>query len=184
MPACLHCARWLCYECHEPDDQCCLADMASSETKEGQRRLGRPMKADEDLKDPRSTNRKRAQKVCKDDGVEIGDPCEWRGLANVGLAIHPVVGCIDGTVADIHHVSKNTYDNSRANLAGVCRRCHNWTHTFIDPCTRKDDRSTVFEFATPRRATEEELDLWNNPARKHEIPRADHSKCTLVKKKK
>lgn len=178
MSGCIYCARGNCFRCHLLEDECCIDEKDFKELGEVKRGVGRPPKEDHEIIDPRSTNRKRAQAVCREYGVEIGEPCEWRGLANVGLAKHPVVGCVDGFVAHIHHIDKNTFNNNRSNLAGICHTCHRRTHAHIDPCTLKDT-AEGWAIAVPRAATKEELALWNREDRV--IPKADHSNCVLVR---
>lgn len=166
MPGCTSCARELCDECHTENVKCCLADVQKQKAS----RLPNGWKPDEEVKDPRSTMRKRAQKVLRDTrGVNIGDPCEWRGLADVGGGRHPIVGCIDGVVRHIHHgPNKDWYHNSPDNLHGICHSCHNRWHARNDGCYEP----TLPHL--PRVATHDELKYWNS---KDGMPPLRHDLC-------
>lgn len=134
------------------------------------KRTGRPWKEDSEIIDPRSTMRKRAQKILKEErGIEIGSPCEWRGLANAGGGRHPIVGCRDGVVRHIHHgPDKNWFNNSPGNLHGICHTCHNRWHARNDPCYFPSIGHS------PRPATEDEMKLWNDSGK---MPKAIHKDC-------
>lgn len=155
--SCISCAQLLCEECPnvsnpiDGDDTltcCCNGSnweeyyasqigygipLSGNSSNAGAGR-GRPQLDDKDVKDPRSTMRKRAQKVLKQvRNVEIGGPCEWRGLVNCGGGNHPIEGCTDGTVAHIHHgPDKDWYKNTPTNLHGLCHTCHNRWHAAND----------------------------------------------------
>lgn len=166
MSGCLSCGRGLCFECHEENDDCCLDGLLFNEQKV--KGNGRPWKKDEDVVDPRSTMRKRAQKILQEErGIVIGSPCEWRGLADAGGGRHPIVGCIDGVVKHIHHgPDKDWYHNTPDNLHGICHHCHNRWHARNDGCY---DPSIPH---LPRRATNDEVKHWA-----HRMPSITHDLC-------
>lgn len=167
MPGCISCARELCDECHSPTEPCCLEDLKRVELSKP---VGAPWKPDDEVKDPRSTMRKRAQKVLKEvRNVKIDDPCEWRGLANAGGGRHPIVGCHDGVVKHIHHgPDKDWFHNTPDNLHGICHTCHNRWHARNDKCYDP----TIGH--SPRRATDDEMKYWNDGAR---MPVLLHDNC-------
>lgn len=183
MPGCLSCGRGFCEECHLPSDECCLQDMQTSpylSSVSPVSSVGRkpgPRKLDADVKDPRSTMRRRAQALLRDvRGIEIGSPCEWQGLSNAGGGNHPIVGCIDGAVRHIHHgPDKNWYHNTPDNLHGICNGCHNRWHSRNDSCYNPDKPHE------PETATYFELDQWNPmDEKKFKMPVLDHEKCVSV----
>lgn len=173
MPPCLSCGRGFCDECHLEADPCCLSDiqydhyLANPSSGSGYSKI---RKVDADVKDPRSTMRKRAQKILRDTrGIEIGSPCEWKGLADVGGGRHPIVGCREGEVKHIHHgPDKNWFNNDPNNLSGICNFCHNRWHSRNDNCY---DPTLL---SNPRLATEDELALWNDGKG---IPPEHHENC-------
>ena len=175
MEECLSCGRGFHWECHLPEDSCCLEQLDESVLLPAVSSVGtgRPWKPDDEVEDPRSTMRKRAQKILKETrDIEIGSPCEWSGKANVGGGRHPIVGCREGKVRHIHHgPDKDWYNNSPRNLSGICNYCHNRWHARNDNCY---DPSLA---NAPRAATEEELVLWNDG--KHQ-PKLDHSECESI----
>lgn len=167
MPGCISCARGLCFECHDNETSCCLEDI---QTKSTPKPVGAPWKPDSEIKDPRSTMRKRAQKILKEvRGIEIGSPCEWRGLADVGGGRHPIVGCRDGVVSHIHHgPDKDWYHNTPDNLNGICHTCHNRWHSRNDKCYDPTIPNR------PRPATNDEMRLWNDGPH---MPKLLHDSC-------
>lgn len=179
MPGCLSCGRGFCNECHLETDDCCLKDLpittAFNPAPVSKGRSG-PRKLDEDVKDPRSTMRKRAQALLRDArNIEIGSPCEWQGLANAGGGNHPIVGCIDGYVRHIHHgPDKNWYHNTPDNLHGICNGCHNRWHSRNDACYNPGKPHE------PQTATYFELDKWNPMDGKFKMPKLDHEDCISI----
>lgn len=167
MPGCLSCGRGLCDECHDDNTKCCVADLKPPTQPKA---TGAPWKPDEEIKDPRSTMRKRAQKILRDvRGITIGDPCEWRGLAECGGGRHPIVGCVDGLVKHIHHgPDKNWFNNSPDNLHAICHSCHNRWHARNDKCY---DPGIPHR---PRSATPAEMREWNDGP---SMPHLSHNNC-------
>lgn len=174
MPGCLSCGRGLCNECHADIDPCCLADLKVDGPVKGLR--SGPRKLDEEVKDPRSTMRKRAQAIKRDQGISLGSPCEWQGLSNAGGGNHPIVGCIDGVVRHIHHgPDKNWYKNEPSNLHGICNSCHNRWHARNDKCYNPEKPHE------PEQATYFELDQWNPmDDKRFKMPTVNHEKCVSV----
>lgn len=168
MPGCISCAREMCFECHLPEDPCCLIDLPV--LGHTPKKSGRPWKDDSEVVDPRSTMRKRAQKILKEErGIEIGSPCEWRGLADAGGGRHPIVGCRNGVVRHIHHgPDKDWYHNSPDNLHGICHHCHNRWHARNDGCYDPSIHHS------PRRATDDEMKYWNDMGK---MPKLTHESC-------
>lgn len=149
---------------------------SGSDADERDRTRGRRQLADEDVRDPRSTMRKRARAALKAaNRLHPNMRCEWRGMANAGLEKHPIVGCRDGKATHVHHINKNTFDNELDNLVHICNTCHNRTHGLINPCTSVNNPNARVDYpiANVRKATPEEMRLWNDG----EYPRADHSRC-------
>lgn len=141
--ACLSCAVHLHQECEDDSiqglDRCCcdVEPIVSGEVKEiilGGR------KANEDVKDPTSTGRKRAAALKP---IIDGMTCEWAWLLEAGGGVIPIVGCNGNTLVrekgndestgNIHHgPNKSTLCNTDDNLHRVCGVCHNRWHTLND----------------------------------------------------
>lgn len=168
MPGCISCGRGLCDECHDLEAACCLDDLIIPAPVSS--KVGRPQLPDHEVKDPRATMRKRAQKVLKEArGVEVGSICEWRNLANCGGGRHPIVGCRNGVVSHVHHgPDKDWFHNTPDNLHGICHSCHNRWHARNDPCYDPTIKHN------PRPATEDELKYWND---RGVMPKANHEEC-------
>jgi len=126
---CLSCARQFCNECGI--HPCCKKDssVATLFTDLEPKKLGRPVKADEELLDVRSTGRKRAQAVKP---ITEGMICEWSDLKNCGGGKFPIVGCHGNLAKHVHHHDKNKLHNTTENLSRVCTDCHNRWHTCND----------------------------------------------------
>lgn len=84
------------------------------------------MKSNDDVKDPRSTGRKRARKVL----FETGRPflCEHcgyipDGVNEQGEIVDPQALTRSNNL-DANHKNKNILDNDPSNLEWVCRDCH------------------------------------------------------------
>ena len=125
---CIACGRYLHSEC-EIGCEDCHGDVdvqVQQVTKNITGEVGRPLKNPEDMKDPKSTGRKRAAKLYP---IMKTDPCEWRMKKNCGGGLHPIVGCFNGFQVDRHHgPDKDTRRNERANIHLICKTCHNRWH--------------------------------------------------------
>lgn len=84
--------------------------------------------------------------------------CEWRGLANCGGGLHPIVGCIDGKQVHRHHgPNKNTTDNRRENIHLICKSCHERWHAKNNGPYKENPAVYLTLPHKPRAATAEEL---------------------------
>lgn len=85
-----------------------------------------------DYKDPISTGRKFAAQAAP---IDVGQICEWAGLARAGGGVRPIVGCVGRPASDRHHgPDKNTMNNVvGVNLHRICDHCHNTWHALNDP---------------------------------------------------
>lgn len=135
MINCLPCASGYHGECWNPlenYDCCCLdkAPVVFIEPSEKKERGGQ-IKEMANVTDLESTGRKRAAKLYP---LDREKPCEWRGLLNAGGGAQPIVGCLAGMQAAIHHgPDKNTLSNFVGNVHRICHTCHNRWHTKNDP---------------------------------------------------
>ena len=129
--ACQSSNHWECFSPVIQDDLnvcCCGPDLITNEPA----KRGGPVKAAEDMVDPKSTGRKRAALVKP---IEEGMECEWAHLARAGGGVIPIVGCAGNEAKHIHHgPDKDTTNNDpETNLWRVCTNCHNRWHTLNDP---------------------------------------------------
>lgn len=86
--------------------------------------------ARENLRDPKSTGRKRAARLYP---LDRGAPCEWRGLRNCGGGLRPIIGCLDGNQQHRHHGPvKETTRNELGNVHRICDDCHVHWHELND----------------------------------------------------
>ena len=159
MEPCGYCAAGLHKECLTPTingqytnkrvtyleiDCCCLKENVGSVTTTSSTIkeviLG-GIKANEEIRDPTSTGRKRAAQLKP---IIEGMVCEWAGLRYAGGGPIPIVGCNGITLTkekgkgvntgNIHHgPDKSTLNNSDANLHRICSQCHNRWHALNDP---------------------------------------------------
>lgn len=82
------------------------------------------------LKDPKSTGRKRAARLYP---LDFDAPCEWRGKKNCGGGLRPIIGCYDGTQQHRHHGPvKDTVRNELGNVHRICDDCHVHWHELND----------------------------------------------------
>jgi hypothetical protein len=83
-----------------------------------------------DLKDEKSTGRKRAALLYP---IDKEANCEWRGKKNCGGGRRPIVGCLIGKQVDRHHGPvKKTIRNEEGNVHRICKDCHNHWHELND----------------------------------------------------
>jgi hypothetical protein len=84
----------------------------------------------ENLRDPKSTGRKRAAILYP---LDKNAECEWRGKKNCGGGKRPVIGCVEGKQTHRHHGPvKDTTRNNEGNVHRICSRCHNHWHELND----------------------------------------------------
>lgn len=152
---CIACGRQFHWECPSPTDNNCCCSLetknakASASTGEETNKVGRPLKEEITI----SAGRKRAATAYP---LEEGQPCDWRGLANCGGGIYPIIGCLTGIAVNRHHGPvKDTSRNEESNIHRICAGCHNLWHAKNDPVYRED----VFNLLThdPRPATPSEM---------------------------
>ena len=106
-----------------------VAYVGSSDTEERKERGGQ-IKTMDKVTDLESTGRKRAAKYYP---ISEGMACEWKGLRAAGGGPNPIIGCIAGVAANIHHgPDKNTLSNYVGNVHRICSTCHNRWHTEND----------------------------------------------------
>jgi len=83
-----------------------------------------------ELKDPKSTGRKRAAQLYPLDKEE---DCEWRGKKNCGGGRRPIIGCYDGKQKHRHHgPMKDPTKNHEGNVHRICTACHMHWHELND----------------------------------------------------
>lgn len=112
-----------CKKCH-PKEKEVLAVTGTTEPPKRKSKL--------DLKDEKSTGRKRAAALYPID-KENPEPCEWQGKKNCGGGRRPIVGCLNGIQTDRHHGPvKKTTRNEEGNVHRICKDCHNHWHELND----------------------------------------------------
>lgn len=123
--------------------------------------IGRPLSDPADIKDPKSTGRKRAVIALP---ILTGMVCQWAGLKWAGGGPHPIVGCSGSTLAEVkkhddlpdgidsrgerhHGPNKAVLDNSvGVNLHGICSDCHHRWHVLNDPSYEGTRPDAEFEW--------------------------------------
>lgn len=141
MPStvCLPCGRGFHRECKKCKKANCHEKLKNNETEDDSNGSSEdfydsePRKrksARENLKDPKSTGRKRAARVYP---LDRNAPCEWRNLRNCGGGLRPVIGCLDGNQQHRHHGPvKETTRNELGNVHRICDDCHVHWHELND----------------------------------------------------
>lgn len=110
---------------------CCGGANSNAHVEDNPRERTGPIKADEDITDPKSTGRKRAAVLYP---ITEGMLCEWASLKNAGGGQFPIVGCPGNIAVARHHgPDKNTLNNEQGNVHRICEHCHNRWHTRNDP---------------------------------------------------
>jgi hypothetical protein len=105
------------------------------------------------LKDPKSTGRKRAARLYP---ILPDDPCEWRGKKNCGGGLRPIIGCYDGNQEHRHHGPvKDTVRNELGNVHRICTDCHVHWHELNDLIYKQSDYELLPH--TPVEAGTEEI---------------------------
>lgn len=136
MSNCIACEAGAHWECFDPEDLegslvCCCTVLVTTITAEGESKRGGPLKDATEMRDPKSTGRKRAAQIKP---ITEGMVCEWAQLARAGGGVIPIIGCMGNDAKHIHHgPDKDTTNNSDENLHRVCHDCHNRWHTLNDP---------------------------------------------------
>lgn len=128
---CIRCGRGFCRECPKcrkgkcHDNDAPGGNVVETEAENEALPLSSPKKrksAKENLRDPKSTGRKRAAQLYP---INSDDPCEWRGLRNCGGGRRPIIGCLDGTQKHRHHGPvKDTTRNEQGNVHRICTDCN------------------------------------------------------------
>lgn len=134
MAGCVSCGRGFHEECLT---QCkkCHPDEYKVERKEVAENTGETSKSSRkskvrDLKDEKSTGRKRAARLYP---IDKDSPCEWLGLKNCGGGRRPIIGCLDGKQQERHHGPvKKTTRNEEGNVHRICEPCHVHWHELND----------------------------------------------------
>jgi hypothetical protein len=132
MPGCAACGRGFHDECVKGCKQCHKKKVSNDKVPEVIRMGNLEPKQQKklNLKDPKSTGRKRAAILypITDDML-----CEWRGKKNCGGGKRPIIGCLDGLAKHRHHGPvKNTTRNSLGNVHRICHACHVHWHELND----------------------------------------------------
>lgn len=110
-------------------------------------------KSDDEIRDPKSTGRKRAALLFP---LDPESNCEWMGLTNCGGGEFPIIGCVDGKQEHRHHgPDKDTLNNATGNVHRICDNCHNIWHSQNDPTY--DSKVHGKKLHAPRIATNKEL---------------------------
>lgn len=118
-PACRH------GNCHEDEEPVTIVKPDEGGTKK------------HELKDPKSTGRKRAAKLYP---LEDSADCEWQMQKNCGGGRRPIVGCKDGKQKNRHHGPiKDPTHNEEGNVHRICVNCHNRWHFINDAVYDYDD---------------------------------------------
>lgn len=138
MSGCLACGRGFHHECvkcrkdkchKEVDSDTSLREIEINDEHEFIAPQSRKS-AKENLKDPKSTGRKRAAQLYP---IIPDDPCEWRSLRNCGGGRRPIIGCLDGNQKHRHHGPvKDTTRNEQGNVHRICTACHVHWHELND----------------------------------------------------
>lgn len=162
MSTCLACARDFHDECDQ--EPCCCntqQEQKGFQEVEGPRGI-RPVTI--------SAGRKEAAKLYP---IDKSLPCEWRGLANCGGGLVPIVGCREGfQIARHHGPNKNTTENSRHNIHLICKSCHERWHSANNSIYSEEVYAQLPH--KPRVATEAELaSVRQTSASKSEAPEDD-----------
>lgn len=163
--SCLNCGQGLHKACGDP----CCGQTSVCPQRESRiddlvvekeiKKVGRPPKADDEVMDPYSTGRRRAQALFP---IEPEGPCEWQGQADVGGGLYPVVGCLTGKQEETHHgPNKDTMCNEEENVHRICRRCHRLWHAWNDGCYNPEIYAREELKHEPREGTREELRKWS-----------------------
>lgn len=125
--ACSPCGRGFHRECRKGCKNC-HPKVELSIGSEGEDEIRQPKKLN--LKDPKSTGRKRAAVLYP---IDPNENCEWQGKRNCGGGRRPVIGCRAGKQQHRHHGPvKDTTRNEQGNVHRICTPCHIHWHELND----------------------------------------------------
>jgi hypothetical protein len=134
----------------------------------------RTRKADEDVRDPKSTGRKRA---ALEYPLDLEAACEWRGLLKAGGGKFPIIGCINGLQRTRHHgPNKDTLHNEKGNVSRICFDCHARWHFMNDASYSWDNPDTTpidFESKASPEMQEQNEQYWSRNKPKSRGPNSD-----------
>lgn len=151
--SCIDCGRGFHEECKKCRKGKCHQEKIEAPSSLTLRSVGAPLKSPEDMKDPKSTGRKRAAMLYP---LYRDKPCEWRGLKNCGGGVHPITGCMDGLQQARHHGPvKDTTTNDSGNIHRICHQCHNRWHTLNNPDYNEEQNRHLPH--KPEKATAEDI---------------------------
>ena len=143
-----------CKKCHpsESNDPIVAERSIDNDSTESSGKQPRQPKKN-NLRDPRSTGRKRAAELYP---LDRDAPCEWRGQRNCGGGRRPIIGCYDGNQQHRHHGPvKRTTRNESGNVHRICDDCHVHWHELNDLIYDEADYNKLPH--DPIEATTEEL---------------------------
>lgn len=128
---CLPCSRGFHAECYTKCKKCHpekkRPEKVEAPTVKEYKKKGKTAK---DLKDAKSTGRKRAAELYP---IIDNAACEWKGQKNCGGGDYPIIGCLDGKQQHRHHGPvKDTTRNQQGNVHRICTPCHNHWHELND----------------------------------------------------
>lgn len=135
MALCLSCAQGYIWECTN-DPPCVISGADATPVDQKDRSTGvrdgmKWSKADNEIRDLKSTGRKRAAVLYP---LDASASCEWRNLRFAGGGLFPIPGCVAGTQKHRHHGPVVlTTANIEGNVHRICADCHNRWHGLNDP---------------------------------------------------
>lgn len=137
---CFDCAQGFHFDCYSTvDGNCCCGGL--NDGRETSEQSGEKLstglrdglvwaKADAQIRDIKSTGRKRAAKLYP---IDVHGDCEWRSLLFAGGGITPIIGCSSGTMKHRHHGPiMLTTVNIEGNVHRICDPCHRVWHVCND----------------------------------------------------
>lgn len=151
-PVCIDCAQGFHFDCYrvveENEERCCCGGedntsrSESDQSKSGIRDGLLWAKSDADIRDRKSTGRKRAAKLYP---INSTDACEWRGLLFAGGGLYPIIGCVDGNMTHRHHGPIfATTANVEGNVHRICDPCHRVFHVCNDAFVLEYTRTVLW----------------------------------------
>lgn len=148
-PVCLDCAQGFHFDCLLGEEgKCCCGDRGSSSGSEneglstGLRDGLKWAKSDTQIRDRKSTGRKRAAKLYP---IDSDNGCEWRTLLFAGGGLYPIIGCTDGNMKHRHHGPiLATTANVEGNVHRICDACHRVWHVCNDAFVKEFMRTVAW----------------------------------------